>query len=80
MMHYTCTLFAFFRYLCDHLRCYHGDDPIQRIPHLRDLVSADESCDEAVELAELLLQQGTQKIVVFRPPSSEQSEATLQFE
>ena len=61
---YTCTLSAFFRYLCDHLRCYHGDDPTQRIPHLRDLVSADESCDEVVELAELLLQQGTQKIVV----------------
>ena len=49
------------RYVCDHVRHYHSSDIHLRLRHLTQLVGVEESCAEAVELAELLLTQGEQK-------------------
>ena len=46
------------RYVCNHARCYHSSDVRLRVCHLTQLVGVEESCAEAVELAELLLTLG----------------------
>jgi len=46
------------RYVCDHVRHHHPSDVHLRVSHLSRLVEVEESCEEVVEMAELLLSQG----------------------
>ena len=56
--HLTTPSSSVTRYVCDHARCYHSSDVCLRVSHLTQLVGVEESCAEAVELAELLLTLG----------------------
>ena len=51
---YSCVT----RYVCDHVRHHHPSDVRLRVSHLSRLVEVEESCEEVVEMAELLLSQG----------------------
>ena len=60
-MHFEVTtnnLYTLCRYVCDHLRNHDSKDVQLRVHYLSQLVALEESCVEAVELAELLIRQG----------------------